>query len=97
MNPHPNLVSVTEIVNRGETLYEEKFKATCEAKHAGKFVAINVVDETMHVGEYPEDAMKAARNESEDGLFHLIKIGSLCAYDLGFTGSQYVGSHSGQL
>ena len=71
MNPQPSVVSVTDIVIRAESLYEERFKKICEAEHSGKFVAINIVNETMHVGEYPEDALGAARNESENGLFHL--------------------------
>ena len=98
MNPQPSVISVTDIVNRAESLYEERFKKICEAEHSGKFVAIDIVNETMHVGEYPEDALGAARDESKNnGLFHLIKVGSPGAYDLGYVGSQYVSSYSGQL
>ena len=97
MNPQPSVVSVTDIVNRAETLYEERFKEICEAEHSGKFVAIDIVNETMHVGDYPEDALGAARGESDNGLFHLIKVGSPGAYDLGYAGSRHVSSFTGQL
>lgn len=70
----------TEIVAAGEKFYAEKYKVEYEHKHSGKFVAIDVVSGDAYIADYPEDALRAGRQKSPTGLFHLIKIGSPGAF-----------------
>ena len=85
------MVMTVEISNpkiaaeRGEKIYNEKYKSAFEAEHYGKFVAIDVMTEKAHVGDSPEDAIELARKENPKGIFHLVKVGSAGAFRVSYT------------
>ncbi len=68
------------MAERGEQIYQDKYKSAFESEHLGKFVAIDVNTEQAYIGESPEDAVELARKGSPNGLFHLIKVGALGAF-----------------
>ena len=76
-----------EIAERGESIYNEKYRKKYESKHPGKFVAINVDSGTAHIGDTPEAAYQAARDDDPGGTFHLIKVGSPGAYRVTYSSS----------
>lgn len=80
--PHPRYSSA-EIVQRGQTLYDERIRAKVEASHQGKFLAVDI-----ETGEYEIDAdelaaLKRAKAKHPDAALYLVRIGSSTAYRLG--------------
>ena len=92
------ILTTSEIVQKAEHAYAEKFQAEYEAEFNGHYAVIDITDEAIYVGEYPEVAMKEAIEHSPDGVFHLLRIGSPASvYHLGHLGRDYVDSHSGPI
>src|SRR5579864_5682696 len=60
-----------EIASAGQKIYDEKYRAEYEAKHPGKFVAIDVNSGKAFVAETPTSAVKAAQHTSKHALIHL--------------------------
>ncbi len=79
----PELGPLERIAEAGKRLYEEK-RAALERDHRGHFVAVDVVNETIHVGETADAALLRGRKESPHGVFHLIRIGSPGAQKAGY-------------
>lgn len=73
-----------QIAERGEKLYQDKYKAAYEREHPGRFVAINVLNEVAYVADSPEEAIKLARKDSPRGVFHLIRVGSAGAFRVSY-------------
>jgi len=73
------------IAGHGEDIYQAKYKVEYEAKHPGKFVAIDIVTEKSYIADSPTEALELARKDSPKGLFHLIKVGSLGAFKVSYT------------
>ena len=73
------------IAEHGERLYKENFQEKFETDYLGKFVAIDVTTEKAYVGDSPEEAYRAARKDSPQGIFHLIRVGSPGAYKVSYT------------
>jgi hypothetical protein len=70
----------SKLAERGEQIYNEKFREVYEEEHRGKFVAIDVTSEHAYLGDTPEVALENARKESPKGVFHLIRVGHLGAF-----------------
>lgn len=70
------------IVQAGERIYREKYQQEFEAAHMGKFVAIGVRSEQAYLGDTAEDAIQAGLEAEPDGIFHLIKVGSIAAFHM---------------
>ncbi|MDX6444570.1 MAG: hypothetical protein QOH71_1644 [Blastocatellia bacterium] len=87
------MVTTVEISNpkvaaeRGEKIYNEKYKTAFEAEHYGKFVAIDVMTDKAYVADSPEEAIELARKENPKGIFHLVKVGSTGAFRVSYTTS----------
>lgn len=85
------MVTTVEITNpkvaaeRGEKIYNEKYKPAFEAEHYGKFVAIDVMTEQAPVADSPEEAIDLARKANPKGIFHLVKVGSVGAFRVSYT------------
>lgn len=75
---NPRVVS-----DAGEKIYERLYKASYESSHAGKFVAINVLDESATIGDTASEALAKARTAHPKGLFHLIRVGHSGAFEVG--------------
>ncbi len=72
-----------EIAEKGEALYKNRFRAEYE-EHEGRFLAIDVTLEEAFVADTPEGALEAAQRKNPQGFFHLVKIGSLGVYRVGY-------------
>lgn len=73
------------IAEAGEKIYDKKYRADFEARHPGKFVAIDVLSEKAYIGESPEEALNTAREDAPRAVFHLIKVGSLGAFRVSYS------------
>lgn len=83
----PTVNSPKEIAEAGERIYRDKYKQEYEKSYPGQFAAINIKTGAAVVRPAAEAAAIAAREASPDGVFHLIKIGSPGAFQLGFAHS----------
>lgn len=74
-----------EAAERGERIYNEKYKTAFEAEHYGKFVAIDVTTEHAYVANSAEGAIEVARKTNSKGTFHLVKVGSTGAFRVSYS------------
>lgn len=79
-------MSPEQIAEAAERIYEEQFRAQYEGSHNDEFLAIDVLNETAHLGTYPEDALGEAEKASPNGTFYLIRIGASATFNVGYTG-----------
>lgn len=70
------------IVERGERIYEERYKAEYEREHLGKFVAIDIETGNAYVGSTPNEAFRHGLEASLTACLFLIKAGSRTAWEL---------------
>jgi hypothetical protein len=77
------------LAQKGEEIYDKKFKKEYEQKYQGKFVAIDIGTEQAFLADTPEDALLKAQKESPNGFYHLIKVGSTGVYRVGYTNSAH--------
>ena len=73
------------ISERGEQIYETKYRAELEAKHRGMYAAIEIHTEAVFVEATPEAAIEAGVKANPSGAFHLIRIGSRGVYRVGYS------------
>ena len=67
---------IEEIAADATTIYNRDYREEYEAKHQGKFVAIDIRGQGAYLGEFPEDALQNAQKAAPFGVFHLIRVGS---------------------
>ena len=70
---------------RGEKIYNEKYRTAFEAEHYGKFVVIDITTEQTYVADSPEAAIELARKSNPKGVFHLVKVGSTGAFRVSYS------------
>ena len=70
------ILTTSEIVQKAEHAFAEKYQAEYEAEFNGHYAVIDITDDSIYAGKFPEAAMKEAIEKSPDGVFHLIRIGS---------------------
>jgi len=85
MASYPQISRPRALAETGERIYKEKYQSDCERDHFGRFVAVDVRSELIYVADTPEKALKAARESSPKGIFHLIKVGSIGAFSVSHT------------
>ncbi len=78
-----NLNNPKAISERGESIYARLYKAEYEKNHAGKYVAINLDDESATVGDTASSVLAEAKKQHPHGLFHLIRVGHSGAFEFG--------------
>ncbi len=86
-SPISNPTAAAEL---GEKIYRDRYKADYEGKHAGKFVAINVLTEDAYLADTPEDALERAYTAAPTGIFHLIQVGHAGAFRVSYVRSSGV-------
>ncbi|MGH8016559.1 MAG: hypothetical protein ACREBV_10230, partial [Candidatus Zixiibacteriota bacterium] len=64
-----------QLVQKGQDIYDRRYKKDLEEKHHGEFVAIDVTTEDHYLGSTPDEAAQKAREANPGGFFHLIRIG----------------------
>jgi hypothetical protein len=76
--------STQDIAQRGEAIYEKKYRADFEKKFHGRFAAINVQNEDATLADSSEEAIRMALEKDPNGLFHLIRVGHKAAFEAGW-------------
>lgn len=84
-SPERRLTNPKDIVERGEEIYQKKYKQDYEARLIGKFVAIEVYSEQAFEGDSPKQVLDKAVKAIPNGVFHLIKVGSPGAFRVSYT------------
>jgi hypothetical protein len=84
-NDKPQLGNPRAVAERGERIYQEKFRKDFEANYLGKFVVIDVLTEMAYLGDTPEAAYESARKDAPRGIFHLLKVGELGAFRVSYS------------
>lgn len=51
----------SQIIDLGEKIFQVRYRETFEREHPGKFVAINVSDESATIGDCPSSALLQAK------------------------------------
>ena len=82
-DPVPNLNNPSAIAQKGEQIYNAKYRPEYEAVHAGKFVAFNIADASATLGETASQALFRGKEQHPEGLFHLIRVGRPGAFEVG--------------
>ncbi len=80
--PHPRYASA-EIIQRGQTLYEQQIRAQVETRHAGDFLILEVETGDYEIDVEDVRALQRAKARHPDGAFYIVRIGSPTAYRLG--------------
>lgn len=80
--PHPRYTS-SEIVQRGQTLYDQQIRAQVDPSHKGKFLVLDI-----ETGEYEIDAdelaaVRRAKVKKPDAPLYILRVGYATAYKLG--------------
>jgi len=80
--PHPRYTS-EEIVQRGQTLYDQQVRAQVEATHKGKYLVLDI-----ETGEYEMDtsevaALKRAKAKNPGAALYILRVGYSTAYRVG--------------
>lgn len=73
------------IAERGEKIYNDKYRERYEKKHLGQFVVIEIASEKAYVADTPETALTEARKANPAGVFYLIKVGAPGAFRLSYS------------
>jgi hypothetical protein len=76
--PNPKAIAAA-----GEDIYKS-IQVDLEANHRGEFVAINVRTKSYYLGDTAEEALENAKNAEPSGLFHLIRVGFLGAFQISY-------------
>ncbi|MGA2212172.1 MAG: hypothetical protein ABSH31_02760 [Bryobacteraceae bacterium] len=71
------------ISEAGEKIYNRLYKPEFEQSQQGKFVAINILDESATLGDTAMEALSSAKAKYPKGLFHLIRVGHSGAFEVG--------------
>ena len=72
-----------QIAARAAAIYREKYQDECEARHTGKFVAIDIDSETWEVDEDDFAAARRLRDRQPQARIWIMRVGSPTAYRIG--------------
>lgn len=75
--------SPDEIVERGEKIYNEKYREEYERRYRDSFVVIDIATAKIYRSQTPEKAFVTARTNAPGGIFCLLKVGSPNAFRMG--------------
>lgn len=76
-NPVPQNINISELVKRGEDIYQQDLKQILEPEHNGKYVAIEPDSGQHFIGETKEEAVSKAKQEFPNKLFVVRRIGEI--------------------
>jgi hypothetical protein len=72
-----------DVIRRGEELYQAKLRATLEASHPDRFLAIEPDSGDYFFGDTFSEAIQAARKAYPDRISYTVRIGHPAALHLG--------------
>jgi len=81
-------VDIRKIAEDGAKIYEQ-VKVNYDPKEKGKFLAIEIENEKIYLGNTSAEAMELARQNHPDKVFYIVKIG----YDTAETLAQFFTSN----
>ena len=67
------LMTPDKIAEKGDEIYNRKFRKKHEGNNNGNFLAVDVINEKAYLGDYPEDALDNAEKNNSDTKFILSK------------------------
>jgi hypothetical protein len=73
---------------KGERIYDQKYRAQYENTAKGQFLAIEVNSENAYLGANPEEAITNGKRAVPNGIFHLVRIGSVGAFRVSYTSNE---------
>ena len=76
--------STRNIAERGEAIYEQKYRVEYEKTLRGKYVAINVNTSEAIVADTGEDAVRIALEKDPNSFFHLVRVGHRAPFEAGW-------------
>jgi hypothetical protein len=71
------------VIERAKRIYAERLRASLEAGHMNRYVAIEPESGEYFLGDTLDEAVKAARAKYPSRLSHTIRIGHRAAFHLG--------------
>jgi len=80
--PHARYASA-EIVQRGQTLYEQQIQRQVEPQHTGEFLILDIETGDYEIDAEDVRALQRAKAKHPDGAFYIVRIGATTAYRLG--------------
>ena len=72
-----------DLVERGQSFYDEQLKKKLEQEHTGRYVAIEPESGRYFLDDTGTGALTAARQAMPDGLFYLMRVGYQTADTIG--------------
>lgn len=84
MTAETTLDDPRSVAIEGERIYAQRYRSDFEQRFADQFAAIDIRSGCAYVGVFAEDAMREALAASDEGVLHLVHIGSPSAYQMSF-------------
>ena len=78
------VLTISQIAELGEKIYEKHLKKEYEGKHDNKFLAIDVTTKRGYLGEHPEIALGNAKENNPNGHFYLKRIGDSATFHVSY-------------
>ncbi len=78
-------LSPQAIAEKGESIYNAKYKAEYEKRYFGQYAAIDLETGQAFVATRPEAAIEQAQQALKGGLVHVIRIGHSGVYHVSHT------------
>ncbi len=85
-----DVLTMDQIAELGEEIYASRLRKKHEGRHNDMFLAIDVTTRKGHLGQYPEDALKAGEEDNPEGQFYLKRIGSPATFHVSYIGEMNV-------
>ena len=80
----PETINDPRIISeKGTEIYNAKYRAEYEKEYPNQYLAINVFDETVTLGDTASSALLEAKKNKPNGLFYLVWIGHPGAFEVG--------------
>ena len=73
------------LAQKGEDIYNKKYRKEYEEKYQGKFVAIDITTEMPYLADTLEEALAKAQAANPSGFYHLLKVGSDGVYKVRYS------------
>jgi len=73
----------SELIERGQSIYEQSLKQHLEPAQVGRFVAIEPASGSYFLGDTATAALVAARAAMPNSLFYLTRVGQQTAHTVG--------------
>ena len=73
----------SDLIERGQSVYDQSLKQQLEPAHVGRFVAIEPVTGQYFLGDTGTATLVAARAAMPSTLFYLMRVGQPTAHTVG--------------